>query len=95
MSRDVKFDESSPIVPAVAHNAKKEPSGDSTASFESTTLPDEDNEEQESGDLFDAKPEQEDEFLDATSDAGVSHNDSVTHYQECTRSGRKVKPPER
>ena len=96
VSRDVKFDQSSPIVPALAHNARKESSGDSTVSFESTTLLDEDNEEQESGDLFDAESEQEDEFLDTTSDDGVLMDaDPITHYPECTRSGRVVKPLER
>ena len=95
MSRDVKFDESLPILPAVAHNDKKESSRDSKVSFEDNTFPDEENEEQESG-LFDAESEQEDEFLDAISDASVLPDaDLVTHYSECTRSARVVKPPER
>lgn len=93
-SRDVKFDESSPIVPALAHNATKEVVGNSTVSFESTTLPDEDNEEPDSGDLFYPELEQEDEFLDAISYAGVLlDTEPVTHSPECTRSSRVVKPP--
>ena len=96
VSRDVKFDESSPIVPALAHSARKESNGDSTVSFESTTLLDEDNEEPDCGDFLNAESEQEDEFLDATSDARVvSDTDPVTHYPECTRSGRVVELPER
>ena len=96
VSRDVKFDESSPIVPTLAHNARKESGGDSTVSFESTTLLDEDNEEPDSRHFLNAESEQEDEFLDATSDARVlSDTDPVTHYPECTRSGREVKLPER
>lgn len=57
VSRDVKFVESSPIVPALAHNARKEVGGDSTVSFDSTTLLYIDNEEPNPDGRFNAESE--------------------------------------